>query len=657
MNKSITLYKQLLTWVLGIFVAMTVILFAINFSNTRSELIEYQQVEFNSTSHAASVALASYLSKNDKDGAETLIKSMFDKKDYQLVKLIPTKKAKMFEYRPEEPEVAAPGWFMSLASIAPIKETLQVNEVKWEPLANLRVISNPARAYEKLWSNTKSNFLVMLFACVITAVGLSFIFKHLLEPLQKLRVSAQHLANNQFDEALEPPKYQELNEVVVAFNQMSTQIRSHFDQQSEEADKLRVRAYQDPVSGLANRSYMMTQLQSWLDGTATGGVALLKADMIDDVYDKEGYDKGDELTQTLSKSLMEITDEEYTIARLNRSEYLMLAPNTSDEDMMLIGRSMLNMAATLQNDPLDIAPLQAAVALVMRNENDSISNLLARADNGLVQARTNRAEPLFLVPTDSDANQPAFGKQQWIQIVKEAIANKEITLSYQKAIDRNNHMLHQEVFAAIEHGDERYSAGKFLNAIESLDRGPEFDMHVVDCVFEQCKQYNPKYPIAVNLTQSSVNDTGFMRWLGKKMETHPQFATKVCFEIPEICFIKQPDNTKLLCNIIASNHYQFGIDNFGHNFGSIGYLNAYRPAYVKLDFAYTKQVDENEKADVVFSIARTASNLSITTIASRVETMEQKDKLIELELGGFQGFVTQQINSIEEVNQTNEGQA
>ncbi|WP_162598423.1 hypothetical protein [Vibrio rumoiensis] len=31
-----------------------------------------------------------------------------------------------------------------------------------------------------------------------------------------------------------------------------------------------------------------------------------------------------------------------------------------------------------------------------------------------------------------------------------------------------------------------------------------------------------------------------------------------------------------------------------------------------------------------------------------VETIEQKNKLIELELGGFQGFVTEQINNVTE---------
>ncbi|WP_110410711.1 EAL domain-containing protein [Vibrio rumoiensis] len=55
-----------------------------------------------------------------------------------------------------------------------------------------------------------------------------------------------------------------------------------------------------------------------------------------------------------------------------------------------------------------------------------------------------------------------------------------------------------------------------MNALESLDKGQDFDMYIIDAVFEQVVDiYDPKYPIAVNLTQSSVNDTGFMRWLSQ----------------------------------------------------------------------------------------------------------------------------------------------
>ncbi|MBD1577469.1 EAL domain-containing protein [Vibrio sp. S11_S32] len=646
-----TLYKQLLIWVMGIFLATATVLFAIEFNNTRDYLNERQIVEVDNTVDAVGLALTPYLLVKNDQGATDLIHSMFDSSYYSDVKLTPIEEGKVIEIASKETKVSAPGWFIFLSDIEPYTKTVRVGS-DWQQLADLTVTSNPNLAYQKLWKTAEQLLLTFFLSGLVVIALFSFIFRKILAPLRSIQENAKKIADNQFDEILERPKFQELDDVVTAFNQMTTQLRAHFNQQAEEADKLRIRAYQDPVSGLANRNYMMTQLESWLQSQNKGGIALLKVELLKDTYDQQGYEEGDNVTRLLSARLKEIISEEFTIARLNQSEFMLLAPNSSDEDMLQLGQSMLNMTASLQNDPLDIAPMRAAVALVMKQENDTISTILAHADNGLVEASTNRATPLFIHASSHESStQSSFGKQQWKSIVDEAIANKQFTFSYQKAINRDNQLMHQEVFAAIQKDDVRYSAGQFLSAIESLDSGAQFDMHIIDEVFEQCKIYDPKFPIAINITQSSVNDTGFMRWLSQKMETNPSFSNRIYFELPEICFIKQPDNTKLLCNIIDSKGYQFGIDNFGHNFGSIGYLNAYRPAYVKLDFAYTSQIDDNVRADVITSITRTASNLDITTIASRVETMEQKDKLIELELGGFQGFVTEQINN------DNEGQA
>ena len=154
---------------------------------------------------------------------------------------------------------------------------------------------------------------------------------------------------------------------------------------------------------------------------------------------------------------------------------------------------------------------------------------------------------------------------------------------------------------------------------------------------------NPELdPIAINITQSSISDAGFMRWLGTLLKTNPQYRDRLLFELPEISFLNQLDNIELLCDIIHRNGFQFGIDNYGHNFSSVSYLHRFKPAYVKLDFAYTQHIDDALKADVLSSITRNAQALGIIAIASRIETQDQREKLSALMINGFQGYVTQQ---------------
>ncbi|WP_328283800.1 EAL domain-containing protein, partial [Photobacterium carnosum] len=218
-----------------------------------------------------------------------------------------------------------------------------------------------------------------------------------------------------------------------------------------------------------------------------------------------------------------------------------------------------------------------------------------------------------------------MGKQQWKILVDEAIANNLIHFTFQKAIDANNAVIHKEMFAYIKKGQQCFNAGQFLSAIEKLNEGTKFDCYIIDTLFNQLISKTESVPIAINITQSSINDTGFIRWLNSKLQACSEMKQHVLFELPEICFIKNINNTSLLCEIIRNNGFKFGIDNYGHNFSSIGYLNKLRPNYVKLDFSYTSQLDNQVKTDVLESITRSADNLSILTIASRVETIEQKD--------------------------------
>ncbi|WP_236688374.1 EAL domain-containing protein [Photobacterium kishitanii] len=451
------------------------------------------------------------------------------------------------------------------------------------------------------------------------------------------------MARNHFTPSLPTPHTRELADLVTAFNSMNIQLQQHFEQQAQEADTLRIRAYQDPVSGLANRSYLMTKLSSWLSSKPSGGIILLKSDAIEDSYQQSGYESGDQLVLKLAERLKDLSADDITIARLNQSEFMLIAPNVSEDDLLDTGRIMLDMTSELNSDPLGIAPLQAAVGIVMCSDTLTITALLAHADNALNKARQQVKEPIALLETNDNKTIPAMGKQHWKALVDEAIANNLIHFTFQNAINTNNDVIHKEMFAYIEKGQQRFNAGQFLSAIEKLNEGTKFDCYIIETIFNQLTKQNKTVPVAINITQSSINDTGFIRWLNSKLQSCPQMKQHILFELPEICFIKNIDNTSLLCEIIRQNGFQFGIDNYGHNFSSTGYLNKLRPSYVKLDFAYTSQLDDQVKMDVLESITRSANNLSVLTIASRVETIEQKEKLTLLKVQGFQGYVTAQL--------------
>lgn len=637
-----TLYRQLLLWMLVVFFTLISAVFTIQFTTIKHNLIEQQSTDLNNVIRSVGFALTPYLKDKDTVAAESVINATFDSGYYSQIKLqlIDSNKKLIRDNIHSTNEV--PHWFQSLIDIKTVSQTTTLTD-GWLQLAYLTITNNPMLTYNQLWQATIQLLFGFISCMAISAILLSLILRKILAPLKQLQNSASEMAKNHVTAALSIPRTRELAEVVNTFNTMNVQLQQHFKQQAQETDHLRIRAYQDPVSDLANRSYFITKLTSWLSSQQMGGIALLKVDAITDSYQQLGYEAGDLQVQKLATYLRELTADNVTIARLSQSEFVLLALDVSPEDLLETGRRMFEMATELHSDPLNISPPKAVVGLVMRTNNDTITTLLSRADNALNKARQMTTDPIYLLTNNEEQPNFALGKQQWKALVDEAIANQLIQFTFQKAIDTNNNIIHKEVFASIKKDHQHFNAGQFLAAIENLNEGPAFDRYVIKQVFQQLIKTPKSVPVAINITQSSINDTGFIRWLNNKLQSYSQLKDLILFELPEICFIKHIDNTILLCDIIHQNNFQFGIDNYGQNFSSTKYLNELRPNYVKLDFAYTTQLDNDTKTDLLKSITRNANNLAVLTIASRVETIEQKNRLAQLNVQGFQGYVTEQL--------------
>ena len=646
-----TLYKQLLICILVVFFTLICSVFVMQFNITRDLLSEQQSTKIDETISIVDQPLTSYLQVNDTVSTKSFLNTQLESGVYSKIQLTIINTTDEIVLNNPKQLSEVPNWFQKLITIEPIIRTYVLAKGS-TPLASLTVTSNSVDTYQTLWQTSLTLLIAFISALLVGLLLLAAIFTKLLKPLKMIQHNARQMSDNQFSDLLSTPKTEELSDIVIAFKHMSTQLKVHFDQQAQEADNLRNRAYQDPVSGLANRSYLMTKIDSWLTSPCKGGIALLKVDLISDAYSLDGYEAGDRLVQTLSVHMKELINDDSTLARINQSEFMLLAPQIDAQELKTIGRSLLLMTSELQSDPLDIAPVQATVGLVMRNPTDTVSTLLAQADNALMQAKQQLQEPLVLFDLKEqteESTKNTMGKQQWKALVEEAIANKLFKFNFQKAMDYQQNTLHQEAFAYIQKGNQSYYAGQFLGAIEGLNTSTHLDMFIIDELFNVLKSDKSLATIAVNITKNSVNEPGFIRWLTNKMKSNPELKERIIFELPEICFIKHNESVGLLCDKIHQNNFTFGIDNFGHNFSSIGYLNRFRPAYVKLDFAYTHQIEHQDKADVLASITRTANNLLITPIATRIETISQQEKLTELMVKGFQGYVVDKINSEQKI--------
>lgn len=632
-----SLKRQLFLLMLVVFAALMTAVFSVQFNTTLNFLKQQQATQLNNAVTSVSMALSPYLEKDDMVSAQTVVRATFDNSVYQSVSLRNLKNGHVFTqtYTPTQKN-NVPVWFTKLVQIHPIKRQTIITS-GWLQLGKLTVISSPMNAYYQFWISTWQTLLffgvLFLIALLVSLWWLSNAFK----PLKEIQHYASQLANSKFDAEMPITPTLEFTSLIKAFHNMAQQLKQHFQQQADEAEKLRIRAYQDPVSNLANREYSLTQLHSWLQSQAQGGLILLKAAYICEQFQAGQYQIAEEQVKQLAKRLQGLPQTDTIIGRLNQAEFLLIVSDVDAQELKQLAHRILNVTDDLQGNPFDNINHQACLGLIMHNDAQSTNEALTKLDNAITECGNQPHDPVVFYQKAHNAR--ALGKQEWKQLILEAIANKRFRFKKQNAIDVDNQVIHEELFSYIQNGQTTYTANQFLFMAEKLDIGAQLDMHIIENAINEIQQNAFSAPVAINITQSAIQNIGFLRWLNGKMKALPTLSNKLIFELPENAFIKEVDNTALLCEMITQNGFTFGIDRFGHNFSAMGYLNQFHPAYVKLDFAYTQNLHNEKQLDALNALVQFAHNLNIQTIASRVETLEQKATLAQWHLDGFQGYV------------------
>ncbi|MGR5323120.1 LapD/MoxY N-terminal periplasmic domain-containing protein [Vibrio sp. PID23_8] len=632
-----TLYKKLVVGMVTVFILLMASVFVIEFNTTRDSLEQQQRSEVNNTINTVGLALAPYLKDKDKVAVESVINALFDGSTYSVVRLTALDSDyQVVRSYPVKPSTV-PQWFINLNLFKPIHDKRVVTS-GWMQLAEVEIISHPGAAYEQLWKGFIR--LLTAFGIIFVAglISISYILRRSLKPLAAIVKKMHEIANNQFGDPLTRPKTKDLIAVVDGINMMSAQIELSFKEQAKEAQRLRAQAYLDPISSLGNRSFYITQVDQWLAEQTQGGIALLHAEYIGDIYETKDYQRADAHVKELSQRLKNTIDVPgVTIARLSSDEFGLLFPHMDESELRIIADTIINCVNGLNTDPTGLAKPKVALGVAHSKDLKSRSEVLSLVDNALSKAKAQPDKAYGFIGSDSPSS--LMGKQQWKALVEEAIHSGWIKFRFQSAKNTWGKVFHKEVFSSIEKNGESYRANQYLFALEQLEATDIFDQYVIESMINMLESGELTEPVALNIAQSSLSQPSFIRWVTSTLYKHAKVAPMLHFEIPEECYIEHPHHTALLCNALRQSGAEFGVDNYGRNFQSLEYIQEFRPNYVKLDYLFTHNLHDEKQKFTLTSISRTAHNLGITTIASRVETQIQLDFLTEHFVEVFQGFI------------------
>ncbi|WP_108651456.1 bifunctional diguanylate cyclase/phosphodiesterase [Dongshaea marina] len=631
-----TLYKQILITMLVLFALLFAVAYTVQFQSTRSYLAEQQQMTVNNTSTSLGLALTPYLENGDKLGAESVINAVFDGGYYRLIQLDLLANNQTLERTNTLDIQNVPGWFIHLGLFKPMEQE-SILTSGWLQLGRLKVVGHPGQAYYELWKGMSQLLIWFVIAFVIIALILMKALKHLLRPLEQIREQASAIEHHHFGPPIPLPKTFELQSVVRAMNSMSKQLEAQFEEQANEAEKLREQAFRDSVSGLGNRAYFNGQLQAWIAEEGQGGVMLMDVDILEDLYRQEGFLARDQMVSSIAEVLNThlATMEGKAIARISATEFAVMLPGLSSREMRENAQSISDAIAELVVNPVGENTQVSVCGIAMRSDQENLSTLLSNADRALQQART---EGKAVVVSRDDKAQ--MGRTEWKQLVQDAIAQDQFRFNIQPALQMNStDPIHSELLTYIAANEQQFSAGQFMPAVEQFRIGGEFDRRVLELIIPELLK-DTELNLAVNLSRTALGSDLFCSWLQKELDTHKSLAQRLSFELPESAIIHSAEHAKNLVELVRAQGFSWGVDQFGRNFHSLGYLGVLRPNYVKIDHSYTNSLLENRN-DTAFltAVCKTAHKVGALTIATRVENDEVVAMLEGLEVDGYQGFI------------------
>jgi EAL domain-containing protein (putative c-di-GMP-specific phosphodiesterase class I) len=115
---------------------------------------------------------------------------------------------------------------------------------------------------------------------------------------------------------------------------------------------------------------------------------------------------------------------------------------------------------------------------------------------------------------------------------------------------------------------------------------------------------------------------------------------RLMFEVTEGERVDDPDHLKSIFHEYERQGFTTAIDDFGSGYSGLNFLAMFQPHVLKIDMALTREIDKDYvRQAIVESIVLVSKRLGITVVAEGIETLEERDTLLGLDVELMQGYL------------------
>jgi diguanylate cyclase (GGDEF)-like protein len=474
--------------------------------------------------------------------------------------------------------------------------------------------------------------------------------------IRQLRDAARRIAVGHTDEALE------IQTGIAEISSLTRNLEFMRQELLRRGKELQTLAYYDGLTGLANRTLFNQRLSAALAVAQRKNTKLaviyLDLDRFKRVNDTLGHAAGDQLLSSVASRLQEclrfddlvaLVNSDASadsVARLGGDEFTILLPHVAkDGDAGDVADRILEVLCK----PIAIGDHQVyatgsiGIALYPLDGMDA-PTLLKNADTAMYHAK-QRGKNSFHYYHDS-MNVTAASRLDLESELHCAIERDQLVLFYQpQLMVRSGELVGAEALIRWRHPVRGLlPPSEFIQLAEESGLIIPIGEWVIRTACAQLREWHtmklPRMRISVNVSAQQFQQPSFVQTVARSIEDFAVPHGSLALEITETALMTNEEEAIRQLAELRSIGVELSIDDFGTGYSSLAYLKRFSVEALKIDRSFIQDIPENShNAAIAKAILALARSLNLGVIAEGVETLQQRQFLIDHGCEEMQGYL------------------
>ncbi|KDE99876.1 hypothetical protein Y900_013250 [Mycolicibacterium aromaticivorans JS19b1 = JCM 16368] len=417
------------------------------------------------------------------------------------------------------------------------------------------------------------------------------------------------------------------------------------------ARRLSYQASHDALTGLANRSLLLTRLSKSLLLSRRRGtpLALLFCDLdrFKMVNDSIGHAGGDQLLIEAARRLSGTVRESDTVARLGGDEFVVLCPELPDRTQAL---ALANRIRTALSVPYTIdgkeAFVDVSIGITFADESTvSGHELMREADVAMYRAKLTDGHHINVF--DSTLEAEVAQRLDLDAALRHAVERGELRCSAQPIVVLDTGVITGFEMLLQWHrpGLPVLYPGAFIPLAEDNGMIVEIGRWVLHETIQTLAQWRADglaldLTMSVNVSPRQVRETGFAEEVLQMLAAAGLPPEALMIELTEHALVDLRVAHPTLARLREAG-VSVSLDDFGTGYSSLTQLRTLPVDQIKLDRSFAAALDEGDDKQraVVQSVVALARALSLDLVVEGIETIAERDTLLDLGADKGQGFL------------------